>query len=325
MIKVITYGTFDLFHEGHYRLLKRAKALGDYLIVGVTSETFDKERGKLNVRDPLFQRIENVKNTGFADQIIVEEYQGQKIDDINRYKVDIFTVGSDWKGYFDYLEEYCEVIYLERTPKISSTSIRNRVTVKTGIIGAENIVRRFYSESRYVSGFEIIGIYDENRRQIAEQLSEEINVPFYSDLDEMLNDSDAVYICCPPKEHFKYMKYALEKGKHVICEFPFLLKETEANIIFDLADKNERVLLHGLKTAYCPAFKRLVALTKSGLIGKILSVDAQFIQVFGKNLPEEIRIASGGSVNSLGEYPLLAFIKILGTHFDRVRFFFAHC
>ena len=105
MKKVITYGTYDLFHQGHYNLLKRAKELGDYLIVGVTSDYFDKSRGKFNVCDSLMKRIENVKSTGFADEIIVEEYFGQKIDDIKKYGVDIFTVGSDWKGYFDYLNE----------------------------------------------------------------------------------------------------------------------------------------------------------------------------------------------------------------------------
>ena len=125
MVKVITYGTFDLFHEGHYRLLQRAKALGDYLIVGVTTETFDKTRGKLGVIDSLMTRIENVKKSGFADEIIIEEHIGQKISDIKKYNVDIFTVGSDWIGKFDYLNEYCEVIYLERTKGVSSTKITN--------------------------------------------------------------------------------------------------------------------------------------------------------------------------------------------------------
>ena len=131
MKKVITYGTFDLFHEGHYRLLQRAKALGDYLIVGVTTEAYDKTRGKLNVVDPLMTRIENVRKTGFADEVIIEESRGQKFSDVKKYGIDIFTVGSDWTGEFDYLKDYCEVVYLERTKNISSkigrASCRERV------------------------------------------------------------------------------------------------------------------------------------------------------------------------------------------------------
>ena len=125
MVKVITYGTYDLLHYGHIRLLERAKALGDYLIVGVTTDDFDKTRGKINVQQPLMERVESVKATGIADEIIIEEYEGQKIDDIRRYGVDIFTVGSDWEGKFDYLKEYCKVVYLERTQGISSTEVRS--------------------------------------------------------------------------------------------------------------------------------------------------------------------------------------------------------
>ena len=119
MKKVITYGTFDLLHEGHVNLLRRAKALGDYLIVGVTTDHFDLERGKMNTSDNVMERIEAVKSTGYADQIIIEEYRGQKIDDIQKYGIDIFAIGSDWEGYFDYLKEYCEVVYLPRTEGIS--------------------------------------------------------------------------------------------------------------------------------------------------------------------------------------------------------------
>ena len=135
MKKVITYGTFDLFHEGHYKLLQRAKALGDYLIVGVTTEHFDEARGKVNVIDPIMERIENVKQTGFADEIIIEDHDGQKIEDIQKYGVDIFTLGSDWVGNYDYLRAFCEVVYLERTPDISSTMLRSREfqIVRTGI------------------------------------------------------------------------------------------------------------------------------------------------------------------------------------------------
>ena len=124
MIKVITYGTYDLLHHGHIKLLERAKALGDYLIVGVTADDFDKTRGKINVQQSLIERIEAVKATGLADEIIIEEYEGQKIDDIKKYDVDIFTVGSDWTGQFDYLNEYCEVVYLPRTEGISTTKIK---------------------------------------------------------------------------------------------------------------------------------------------------------------------------------------------------------
>ena len=161
MVKVITYGTYDLFHEGHYNLLKNAKALGDYLIVGVTSDYFDKSRGKFNVRDSLMTRIDNVRATGFADEIVVEEYFGQKIDDIKRFNVDIFTVGSDWEGYFDYLNEYCKVVYLPRTQGISSTQIRNSENVRLGIIGNEVILDRFLDEAKFVSGIDIIGGYTE--------------------------------------------------------------------------------------------------------------------------------------------------------------------
>ena len=130
MTKVITYGTYDLLHEGHRRLLERAKALGDYLIVAVTSDDFDRNRGKINVQQSLMERIEGVKQTGLADEIIIEEYEGQKIDDIKRFNIDIFTVGTDWLGKFDYLKEYCEVVYLPRTENISTTMIKEKLNKK---------------------------------------------------------------------------------------------------------------------------------------------------------------------------------------------------
>ena len=140
MTKVITYGTYDLLHYGHIRLLERAKALGDYLIVGVTADDFDKTRGKINVQQSLMERVLAVKKTGLADEIIIEEYEGQKIDDILRYNVDIFTVGSDWKGKFDYLNEYCKVVYLDRTQGVSSTELRSQKRlVKMGLVGDTGI------------------------------------------------------------------------------------------------------------------------------------------------------------------------------------------
>ena len=135
MKKVITYGTYDLIHKGHIRLLERAKALGDYLVVGVTADNFDRARGKINVQQSLIERIEGVRQTGIADEIIVEEYEGQKIDDIKRLNIDIFTVGSDWEGRFDYLNEYCKVVYLDRTQGISSSDIRaEKFDIQIGLI-----------------------------------------------------------------------------------------------------------------------------------------------------------------------------------------------
>ena len=136
MIKVITYGTYDLLHYGHIKLLERAKSLGDYLIVGVTADDFDKTRGKINVQQSLMERVEAVRSTGIADEIIIEEYEGQKIDDIQKYDIDIFTVGSDWRGYFDYLNEYCKVVYLPRTEGVSSSEIRaEKRSIHLGLVG----------------------------------------------------------------------------------------------------------------------------------------------------------------------------------------------
>ncbi|MCI9066393.1 MAG: adenylyltransferase/cytidyltransferase family protein, partial [Lachnospiraceae bacterium] len=162
MKKVITYGTFDLLHEGHYRLLERAKALGDYLIVGVTSEAYDRARGKLSVVDSLATRIENVRKTGFADEIIVEESQGQKVQDVKKYQIDIFTVGSDWTGSFDYMGDYCQVVYLERTKNISSTMLRtqNKRIQRIGLIGTGRIAGRFIVEVKLVSGISAQGVYN---------------------------------------------------------------------------------------------------------------------------------------------------------------------
>lgn len=166
MKKVITYGTFDLFHKGHYNIIKRARALGDYLIVGVTSESYDIERGKLNVRDSLIKRIENVRRTELADEIIIEEYQGQKVNDIIKYDIDILVVGSDWRGKFDYLKNYCDVVYLERTKNISSTKLRGEgVIFNMGVVTDDIRDNDFVQESKYVSGVHVERVFSEDEKQ----------------------------------------------------------------------------------------------------------------------------------------------------------------
>ena len=211
MITVLTYGTFDLLHYGHIRLLERAKKLGDFLIVGITADDFDKKRGKINVKQTLMERIEAVKATGLADKIIVEEYEGQKIDDIKRYGVDIFTLGSDWVGKYDYLNEYCRVIYLDRTEGVSSSKLRSEIKpIKMGVIGNyAPFINKVKNEDKYVNGLDIVGICTNN----IENMSDEIKRLSFitNNYNELLDNVDAVYIKNNPKDNYEIIKDAIKK------------------------------------------------------------------------------------------------------------------
>ena len=126
MKRVITYGTFDLFHIGHLNLLKRAKALGDYLIVAVSSDEFNLQKGKVcKIKDT--DRMQIVEAIKYVDQVIPETSWDQKIEDMKKYDVDVFVMGDDWKGKFDFLKDYCEVVYLPRTEGISSTQLKEEL------------------------------------------------------------------------------------------------------------------------------------------------------------------------------------------------------
>ena len=208
MKKVITYGTYDLLHQGHINLLRRAKELGDYLIVGVTSDSFDRGRGKLNVRNNVLERVEAVKKTGFADEIIIEDYLGQKIDDIQKYDVDIFAIGSDWEGKFDYLNEYCKVVYLPRTEGISSTMLRAESTtnVKIGIIGCGRVANRFPKEAGVVSGVEVVGAYDTDIEAAHNLSIKNEGIVAYPLLKDFYDAVDSVYIATPHLSHYDYIK-----------------------------------------------------------------------------------------------------------------------
>ena len=270
MTRVITYGTYDLFHKGHRKLLERAKALGDYLIVGVTADSFDRVRGKINVQQTLIERIEAVRATGLADEIIVEEYEGQKIDDIKRFNVDIFTVGSDWRGHFDYLNEYCRVVYLERTQGISSSDLRTEERkIRMGIVGESSIINKIILESKYVNGLTISSIYSLYPKFIK---SEDANLEEKS-YESLLEKSDAVYIISNPLEHYAQIKSALLQRKHVICESPIATNIVQYDELRNLASANNCILMDAVKTAYSTAYYRLLLLAKSGRIGEIVSVD----------------------------------------------------
>ena len=321
MIKVITYGTFDLFHEGHYRLLKRAKKLGDYLIVGVTTEAYDKARGKLNVTDSLVTRIENVKKTGFADEIIIEETPGQKVNDIRKFHVDIFTVGSDWIGAFDHLKAYCRVVYLERTKNISSTMLReqNSPIQRIGIIGSGRIAERFIPEAKLVSGVSTQGVYNPHEES-AVKFADKWEINSYKSIEEFYDAVDIVYIASPHETHYEYIKSALGHGKHVLCEKPMVLKRTHAEELFTYAKEKKLVLMEGIKTAYCPGFNKLLGIACSGTIGSIRNVEACFTKLEDTQKRELTDRKYGGSFTELGSYVMLPILKIFGKDFTKIHF-----
>lgn len=288
MKKVITYGTYDLLHFGHIRLLERAKALGDYLIVGITSDDYDMTRGKINNKQSLSERIAAVKATGLADEIIVEEYEGQKIDDIKRLSVDIFTVGSDWKDKFDYLNEYCQVIYLDRTEGVSSTEIRSEERKIKLEIGTEvpALAQKYKNECSFVNGVEVVE----------------------------KDAGDAVYLVSKPEKHYIQIKNLLNQNKHVLCESPIAIDDKQCEQLFDLAKKHNVVLMDAIKTAYGTAYSRLLLLIKTGKIGEVVSVDATCT-----SLSDNIEINYQNKWNSItawGPTALLPIFQILGTNYS---------
>lgn len=305
MRKVITYGTFDLFHRGHYNIIKRAKALGDYLIVGVTSESYDIERGKLNVRDSLLKRIENVRRTGLADEIIIEEYQGQKVNDIIKYNVDVMVVGSDWRGKFDYLKNYCEVIYLERTKNVSSTQIRgNGEIYSIGVITDDADDNGIVSESKYVSGIHVESVYSEEE-EVAREFCEKYELASYgSDFEKFIEGTDIVYIKCAPCRRVHYIEKAIERGKYVISDSPVSQNPEVLRKLFHMAVQHNVVLVEKIMLVYLRAFNQLVWLTHGDLVGDIVSVKCSMSQD---------DFDGGKTFNETVSHAICAVIKLLGS------------
>ena len=310
MKKVITYGTYDLLHQGHINLLRRAKELGDYLIVGVTSDDFDRNRGKINVQQSLAERIQAVQSTGYADLVIPEEYFGQKIDDIRRYDVDIFTVGSDWKGHFDYLNQYCEVVYLDRTKGISSTEIRNDSNaMNLGIIGDNSSVGKFISETKYVSGINVVGLCPYDQRSLKHEYGD---IPIFYDVEELLEACEAVYVINAPTARFEVVSMAIEAGKNVLVESPIAISGEEAEKLYELADQKGVILYEALKTAYALAFSRMLLLVASNHIGKVRSIDATCTSIAPHKTPRSSLITWGSTA-------LLPILSILGSDYNDAR------
>lgn len=308
--KVITYGTFDMLHQGHLNILKRAKALGDYLIVGVTSDDFDSRRGKINVQQSMIERVEGVKETGLADQIIIEEYEGQKIDDINRFGIDIFAIGSDWQGKFDYLSEFCKVIYLERTKGISSTKIRSKNNhLKLGLVGKAKRLWKIANEAVSINGIDIVGTSGSGCDKRLNKLD---NYSF----EELIEKVDAVFIEADVNNRYEQIEYALERGKHVLCDLPMTIGRRQQHELLEIAKKNERVLMSGIKTAYSTAYYRLILMVKSGEIGKVLSVETTCTSLNEiSKINEYQKNNVWSAMDSWGATALMPIFQILGTDY----------
>lgn len=314
MKKVITYGTYDLFHYGHRRLLERAKALGDYLIVGVTADGFDQARGKINVQQSLMERIEAVRATGLADEIVVEEYEGQKIDDIKRFDIDIFTVGSDWEGHFDYLKEYCEVVYLDRTQGVSSSEIRSEErTLRIGLVGELPALNKFRKECEYVNGATISGVYSLDNRLLSQELR---SLPNFDDYQQLLDASDAVYIYSNSKYHYEQALKALNNNKHVLCEAPLALSVKQWEELKQAAKDHNVVLMDSIKTAYSTAYYRLLLLVKSGIIGEVVTVDSICTSQSNLQMSKDENFPYiWNSMSEWGPTALLPVFQLMGTDY----------
>ncbi|MBQ9250009.1 MAG: Gfo/Idh/MocA family oxidoreductase [Oscillospiraceae bacterium] len=318
MKTVITFGVFDLYHEGHAKLLERAKALGDRLIVGVTTDQYAYQRGKFCTVDPLEKRMEAVRACPYVDQVIVEDHDGQKVEDILRYRADIFAIGDDWLGKFDFLESLCQVVYLPRTPEVSSSLLRFRKYpyLPMGLIGCGRIAERFLREVGYVREIQVPCVYHprpDSSLSLQRFLAAHTGIAKVRTLEKLFDQTEAVYIASPHETHYTYAKAALDAGKHVLCEKPLAFSRVEAEELFLLAQRKGLVLMEAIKTAYCPGFVRLCSLVKSGLIGKVVEVNSCFTRLTPQGCREWNDLRYGGSFTEFGSYVMLPIVKLLGT------------
>jgi len=324
---VITYGTYDMLHVGHMNLLERAKALGDYLIVGVTDENYDRSRGKLNVSESTKKRVKAIEALDFVDKVIVETHKNQKVEDILKYDVDIFAIGDDWVGIFDYLKEYTHVEYLPRTEGISSTKLRkeNFSAIKMGIAGLGRDTQAFIAEAQFVSNVKINRIYDEDFLALKAFTKGNDEISYgHDNYDEFLDTSiKAVYIDTSLNRHYSLIKKALKAGKHVLCENPLALEKDELKELLAIAKEEKRVLLTALKTAFLPAFNQLLKEIETGVIGDIKEVRATRTSLYKEKDYSDEFIAQGAT-NILSSYPSLLINKVLGkakelNFFDQIE------
>lgn len=312
-----------MFHQGHLRLLKRAKALGDYLIVGVTDENYDRSRGKLNVIESTQKRVQAIEALDIVDKVIMEKHKKQKAEDMVKYDVDIFAIGDDWEGVFDYLNEYTHVEYLPRTKGISSTLLRrdNFDLIKLGVVGLGRDTKAFIDEAKHVPNLKVNRIYSPDLPALKKFTQNNESIRYgHDNYDEFLDTSIvAVYIDTALEKHYPLIKKALIAKKHVLCENPLALNKSELIELLSLAKKERVLLLSALKTAFLPAFNQLLTELNKGIIGDVKEVRATRTSLYKeKDYPDTFM--AQGATNILSSYPSLLVNKILGESKD-ISFF----
>ena len=239
-------------------------------------------------------------------------FEKQKKTDVHEYHIDKFVIGDDWKGKFDYLNEFCKVVYLDRTKGISSSQIRaEKKAISMGIVGEyAPFLNKFQREDKYVNGIEIIGICTNNIKSMSDEINGlSIKTDNY---DELLNKVDSVYIRSNPEEHYMQIKKALELHKHILCESPICINKEKCIELLELARKNNCVLMEAIRTAYSVAYSRLLLLLKAGKVGEILSVDATCSSMKAINYRRT-------SFFDWGPTTLLPIFQILGTNYKEKK------
>ena len=229
-----------------------------------------------------------------------------------------FTVGSDWVGKFDYLNNYCKVVYLDRTQGVSSSELRSEKRMeRIGIVGSSNnamsMMSKFERESHYANGIAISGICT-RCDALPPNLS---TLPCVTDeYQELLDVSDAIYLVSRPEKHYQHIMEALSQGKHVLVESPITVDSTQYKELTTYANERGLVLMDGIKTAYSIAYNRMMVLAKSGAIGDIISVDATCT-----SLPKSAVLQPDNDWNSItawGPTALLPVLQLLGPDYEDI-------
>lgn len=235
-----------------------------------------------------------------------------------RYGVDIFAIGSDWKGYFDYLNEYCQVVYLERTAGVSSSELRaEKREVRLGLVGDQQYLNKFEKESHYVNGVKIVGLC--TSPSLSSGFSDALkSLPYVTDdYDSLLPQVDAIYLISKPADHYHQIKKALEMGKHVLCDPPIALSVNEWQELNSLAKEKNCILMDAIRTAYSTAYYRMLLLVKSGRIGTVMSIDSSCTSLRDNDLTSEELNEKWNSLCTWGPNAMLPIFQILGTQYSQ--------